>query len=282
MGKTVFVPVVAMIVVAANLMSASLSCAAVTTRTVGLYSEALDAQTTYIVALPSRLEEGRKYPVLYVLHGATGSYRDWAEKTTVTEELESRDMILVFPDGSDFGWYIDSEIKPENQYESAVSRDVRLDVERRFPARTDRGGRGIAGLSMGGHGALSLAAKNPELYISASSLSGILDIAGHPGKWRLDEILGPQPEHVGRWKANSVYHLADRFTTAGISVLFDTGVADKTGAVEDARKLHERLKELGVDHTYREFSGRHDWVYWREHIGEHIEFHSNAFTELAE
>lgn len=271
-----------MILFIVSLMTPSLSSAAVTTQTVSFFSEALDAQTTYIVALPSRLEEGRKYPVLYVLHGATGSYRDWPEKTTITEELASRDLILVFPDGSHFGWYIDSVIKQENQFESAVTRDVRLDVEERFPARTDRGGRAIAGLSMGGHGALSLAAKNPDLYVSASSLSGILDIARHPGRWRLDEILGPQPEFEERWKANSVYHLADRFTTAGISVLFDTGVADKTGAVEDARKLHERLKELGVKHTYREFPGKHDWVYWREHIGEHIEFHSNAFTEWEE
>ncbi len=279
MRMIVLYPIAAMAVFVAVLMSPSLSNGAVTTRTISLYSEALDGETTYIVALPSTLEEGRNYPVLYVLHGATGSYRDWPEKTTITEELASRDMILVFPDGSEFGWYIDSEIKVENQFESAVTRDVRLDVERRFPARTDRGGRGIAGLSMGGHGALSLAAKNPELYISASSLSGILDIARHAGKWRLDDILGSQPEHVGRWRANSVYHLADRFTTAGIFLLFDTGMADKTGAVEDARKLHERLKALGVKHTYREFSGKHDWVYWREHIGEHIEFHSNAFTE---
>jgi S-formylglutathione hydrolase FrmB len=251
--------------------------AEVTTQTISFYSTALDAQTTYIAALPSPLEPGRSYPVLYLLHGATGSYLDWDEKSTLTEALDGRGMIVVMPDGGKYGWYLDSPLVPESQYDSAIARDLREEVEQRFPARKDRGGRGIAGLSMGGHGALSLAAKHPELYGSASSLSGILDIAAHPGKWQLDTILGAQPEHLDRWKQNSVYHLADRFTTAGVALLFDTGVMDKTGAVEDARKLHRKLEELGVKHTYREFPGTHSWDYWGKHITEHLDFHQQAF-----
>jgi S-formylglutathione hydrolase FrmB len=264
------------------IVAAAISCcgagrAGVTTQTVTFHSKALDAQTTYIAALPSPLEPGRKYPVLYLLHGATGGYRDWTERTTLTEELDGRGMIVITPDGSKYGWYLDSEIDPASQYDTLISRDLVADVEKRFPARHDRGGRGIAGLSMGGHGALSLAAKHPDLYGSASSLSGILDIAAHPKNWSLDKILGKQPENLDRWKASSVYYLADRFTTAGVALLFDTGVKDETGAVDDARRLHTKLEELGVEHIYHEFPGKHDWKYWGEHIPEHLDFHEKVF-----
>jgi len=251
--------------------------AGVTTKTITFKSQALDAVTTYVAALPDPLEPNHKYPVLYLLHGATGSYADWSTKTTVTQLLDGRDMIIVMPDGSAFGWYIDSKLKPQSQYDTAVSRDVVRDVEQRFPVRTDRAGRGICGLSMGGHGALSLAAKHPEEYGSASSLSGILDITDHPKNWQLPLILGDQNTSLQDWKANSVYYLANRFTTANVALLFDTGTADKTGAVRDNRRLDEKLTNLDVPHIYREFPGAHTWSYWSEHIPEHLDFHQAVF-----
>lgn len=256
-------------------------CAGVTTETISFHSNALDRQTTYIVAMPAPLKPDHKYPVLYLLHGATGSYIDWTEKTTFTELLDGRDMIVVTPDGGEFGWYLDSKIKPENQFDSAISRDLIADVEKRFPVRTDRGGRGIAGLSMGGHGAITLAAKHPDLYASASSMSGILDIVAHPKSWQLPEILGEQPGALPEWKRSSAYYLVDNFTTGNVALLFDIGTEDQTGAVKNSRSLHERLDELGVMHIYREFPGKHDWEYWGGHIGEHLDFHGEQFDKAA-
>lgn len=251
--------------------------AEITTQAVTLYSPALDMQTTYIAALPSPMVAGQKYPVLYLLHGATGSYKDWMEKTTVSESLKNREMIVITPDGGKYGWYIDSPLQAKSQYASFITKDLRADVEKRFPARTDRQGRGIAGLSMGGHGALSLAAKNPGLYGSASSLSGILDISAHPQNWKLGEILGAQPEALDQWKANSVYYLAEAFTTAGVALRFDTGTEDTTGAVDDSRRFHEKLEELKVPHIYNEYPGKHNWEYWQDHIAEHLDFHEQVF-----
>lgn len=251
--------------------------AEITTQTVSFYSPSLDTQTTYVAALPSPLVPGQKYPVLYLLHGATGSYKDWIEKTTVSESLKLRHMIVIMPDGGQYGWYVDSPLRAKSQYASLITKDLREDVEKRFPARTDRQGRGIAGLSMGGHGALSLAAKNPGLYESASSLSGILDIAAHPKNWRLSEILGAQPEALDQWKAHSVYHLAEAFTTAGVALRFDTGTEDTTGAVDDSRRFHKKLEELKVPHIYNEYPGKHNWEYWQDHISEHLDFHEQVF-----
>lgn len=253
--------------------------AATTTNTVSFHSTALDQETTYVVALPSPLEPNHVYPVLYLLHGATGNYKDWTERSTFTELLDGRDMIVVMPDGGTFAWYLDSQIQRESQRESLISRDLIQDVERRFPVIKSRGGRAIAGLSMGGHGALSLAAKHPDLYGSASSMSGILDITAHPGKWKLDDILGKQPEHTEEWKKHSVLHLADRFTTADVALLFDTGLGDTTGAVEDSRQLHKKLTVLKIPHVYNEHPGTHTWAYWNSRIGEHLDFHETSFKK---
>lgn len=258
--------------------AATAAHAGVTTDTITYHSAALDRPTTYIAALPSPLKPDHKYPVLYLLHGAYDNYRAWTDRTTLTQELAGRDLIVIMPDGSEFGWYLDSKIDPANQYDSAISRDLVRDVESRYPVRTDRGGRAIAGLSMGGHGALSLAAKHPELYSSASSLSGILNVSAHPGKWKLDEILGEQPATLDEWRRHSVLHLADTFTTANVALLFDTGLGDETGAVKDNQDLHHRLQDLNVPHIYREYPGTHNWEYWSTHIKEHLDFHQENFT----
>jgi len=187
--------------------------------------------------------------------------------------VADKGFILVMPDGGPYGWYLDSNMDPTSQYDSAISRDLVADVDARFPTRADRTGRAIAGLSMGGHGALSLAARHPDVYSSASSMSGILNITAHPGKWELDKILGKQPPATPDWEAHSVLGLADRFTTADVALLFDTGTEDATGAVADNRALHQKLEQLGVSHIYREFPGKHSWDYWSAHMPEHIEFH---------
>lgn len=250
--------------------------AGTTTRTVSFRSTALDRETTYIAVLPEPLVPGKRYPVLFLLHGAYGGYRDWTGNTSLTEILRYP-MIVVTPDGGQFGWYLDSRITPGSNYETLITRDLIADVDSRFPTKSDRSGRGIAGLSMGGHGALSLAAKHPALFTSASSLSGILHLQAHPEDWQLPGRLGRLPEAKAEWARHSVLDLADRFTTANVALLFDTGTSDSAAALPDNRLVHRRLQELGVPHIYSEHPGNHDWTYWREHLPRHLDFHAEAF-----
>lgn len=253
--------------------------AGVTTQTITFSSKALDQQTTYIAVLPSPLEPGRKYPVLYLLHGADGSYWNWNERTSVTQMLEGRDLIVIMPDGGEKSWYLDSPLIKESKYDSLISHDLVEEVDSRFPTFANRNGRGIAGLSMGGHGALSLAAKHPDIYSAASSLSGILDITPHAENWGLKDLLGKQPQALDEWQKHSVFFLAETFTTASVALLFDTGVADSTGAVSGARRLHKLLDALKVQHIYREYPGTHNWAYWNEHVDEHLDFHMENLSK---
>ncbi len=231
----------------------SLSKKSVST-TVTMWSRALGRETTYTVIMPAERQPDTRYPVLYLLHGAYGSYRDWPEKTALLDYAAGRPLLIVCPDGGEFGWYVDSP--PNNNYETFLTQELIADVEARFPALPKREARGICGLSMGGHGALSLAAKHPELFCSASAMSGILCLTNHPGKWHLDDRFGPLNEqNDARWRAHSVADLVDRFTTAGIALYFDVGTSDATGAVADNRLVHERLANRGIAHTYAEFEG---------------------------
>lgn len=252
-----------------------------TLQTVSFYSKALDKQTTYIAALPNPIQPGKKYPVLYLLHGAWGSYRDWTQNTSISEMLRDLPLVVITPDGGQFGWYLDSSRESASTYESFLTRDLINDVDARFQTSPTRTARAICGLSMGGHGALSLAAKHPDLFGSASSMSGILRLQNHPKKWELEKRLGPLQDAAPEWSRHSVYDLVDQFTSTPVALLLDCGTSDSVGALTDNRQVHERLSNRGIKHTYREFPGTHDWKYWGARLPEHLHFHLASFAHPA-
>ncbi|MCX7765805.1 MAG: alpha/beta hydrolase-fold protein, partial [Candidatus Sumerlaeia bacterium] len=121
------------------------------------HSKTLNRQKNFYVYIPPDAQPGEKFPVLYVLHGAYGNYTDWVMRTNIEDLAENYRMILIFPDGGEFGWYVDSPIERDSQYESYIAKELVPEVDRIFPTVASREGRGIMGLSMGGHGALLLA-----------------------------------------------------------------------------------------------------------------------------
>lgn len=243
-------------------------------------SEVLGIEKQFNIYVPPTSEEGERFPVLYVLHGRFGSHTDWPDLAKAAEAAKNYRMILVFPDGSPFSWYLDSPTMPESQYQSYVAKELVDYVDAHYPTVTDRGARGIMGLSMGGHGAFTIAAKYPERFGSASSLSGILKLTNHPTREDVIERLGSMEEFPERWKEYSAWDQAEKFTTANVRLLIDCGEDDtKTGAIQDSRQMHERLRELGVPHIWREHAGTHSWEYWSTHLPEHLNFHQAAMID---
>ena len=246
-------------------------------------SEALGREQPFSIYLPPAAEEGERFPVLYVLHGAWGGHRDWPTSGNAGGLAAHYRMILVFPDGGEFGWYVDSPHDPASQYATYVGEELPAYIDANYPTIPGREARGIMGLSMGGHGALLMAAKHPERFGSASSLSGILKITDHPEKHQIAERLGPMEDHPDRWEANSVWDQAERFQGANVRILFDCGEDDvATGAIGDSRKFHARLTELGIPHVWREHAGTHSWDYWGGHLAEHLNFHQAAMIDADE
>jgi acetoin utilization deacetylase AcuC-like enzyme/S-formylglutathione hydrolase FrmB len=250
---------------------------------IGVKSEAMGRSMPALVLLPPSYARrpAARYPVLYLLHCAGGDYRMWVQGTGLIRELASRELIVVCPEGTPLGWYLDSPVRPRSAVETHLVRELIPQIDREFRTLAARSGRAIGGYSMGGHGAITLAAKHPDLFASAGSLGGILDLPRWPGQWGLDAVLGPLATGREVWIAHSAMGLSGRFAkeAAGMKLLIDCGLDDF--ALPENRAFHRRLGVLGVPHVYREREGGHELMYGAQHLPEHLDFHLAALKEAA-
>src|SRR3954469_17945020 len=147
-------------------------------RDVTFRSSSLSRSMTYRVVMPADLGAGKKLPVVYLLHGGGGDFRERTNYSDVAEFAERR--ILLVMAGGDSSYYVNSATKPEDRYEDYIVKDLVSDVETRFPAASDRANRAIVGISMGGFGAVKLALSHPDLYVMASGISPAIDVPRRP------------------------------------------------------------------------------------------------------
>lgn len=133
------------------------------------------------VVLPTPYKKAKQpFPVLYLLHGGSGSFRDWLTKTPdkmlLHQLADQYNLIIVTPDGDPTSYYFDSPLVKTSQFETFISKELIDKIDNTYRTIRDRKGRIIAGLSMGGHGAMFIAARHPDLYAAAGSMSGVMDI----------------------------------------------------------------------------------------------------------
>lgn len=265
----------------------TLSCRAqsvspVRVQTISFKSNLIGTILPYIVVLPPGYEERRSgtpasYPVLYLLHGLGGGYDNWTSKTRLKEYAAQYQMIIVTPEGHD-GWYTDSATVSNDKYETYVLEELIPDVEGRFRAIKQRQARAIAGLSMGGYGALKFGAKYPDKFVFAASMSGALDPAvrteTNPGfLWdfmrpSILKVFGPDDSRVRA--SNDLHKLFRDLPSDRISSLpylyLDCGTED--GFLSTNRDLAAILLERKIPHEYRQLPGQHGWVYWDQQVRE--------------
>src|SRR2546423_3390270 len=144
--------------------------------TVNFASKLVGLPLPYHVVLPpdydAATERATRYPVLYLLHGLAGSHDDWvSNRAHLAAHAAQYRIIIVTPEGHD-GWYTDSATAPNEKYESYIMQELIPDVERRYRALTTREARAVAGLSMGGYGALKFGVKYPDKFSFVASMSG--------------------------------------------------------------------------------------------------------------
>ena len=233
---------------------------------------ALRKMTSAVVILPENAGPG-PFPVLYLLHGLSDDQTAWTRRTCLERYVEGWPLIVVMPDGGR-GFYTDSATEPAGAFETFLRRDLIGFVDRTFQTRADRESRVIAGLSMGGYGAIKLALKFPRMFCAAASHSGAL--------WRpalLDAYEGSElhrvfGDHPGGGP-NDVYALAERVDRAQLPALrLDCGTEDYL--LLQNRLFHRHLEALGIAHEYAEHPGAHDWIYWDTHIRDTIAFLTKA------
>lgn len=251
---------------------------AATVDTVDTYSESMKKNIKAVVILPDSYKTGKIYPVVYLLHGAGDIYAGWVKKApNVVALADTYQQIIVCPDGNVTSWYFDSPVNKAWKYETYITKELIPWVDTHFKTIKDRKGRGITGLSMGGHGAFYLAFKHQDLFGAAGSMSGGVDIRPFPKNWKIEEKLGSYAENPENWEKNTVINLVHLLTPGSLALIMDCGQDDFFYKVN--MNLHEKLMERNIDHDFIIRPGSHTWPYWQNAVNYQLLFMSLYFNK---
>lgn len=250
--------------------------------TIEVMSQAMGRTIKNVVVMPQQyfddVEDNNKYPVLYLLHGADGCYNDWSRKADLHRLADQYKVIIVCPDGQD-SWYFDSPIDPKMQFETYVSKELVSYIDSHYRTIANRYMRAITGLSMGGHGALFLAFRHPDVFWSCGSMSGNMDITQFTDRWHIRARLGDYENNPQRWHDHAVCNQLDKVKNCPLkpaqNILIDDGLNDIF--IKNNIAIHDKMVEMGIDHDFTVRPGRHSWTYWVNSLDYHMMFFDKAF-----
>jgi S-formylglutathione hydrolase FrmB len=262
----------------------------------------LDFDTYVRVLLPAGYDPNaaRRYPVLLLLHGAFDDppqARDWSMpgvRGDVEKDVGAAPMIVVMPDGGRGGFYSDwynNGAFGNPRWESYHIGQLMPWIDSHYRTTPGRSGHAIAGLSMGGFGTMSYAARHPDLFLAAASFSGAVDsthpsgivedgagLDGPPGS-----IWGSRVTETIRWRAHNPLDLAENLRGMNLALITGNGMPGGPygPAYPDPLEaplihpqnvaLHDRLDTLGIAHLWDDYGpGGHTWDYWNRDLRETV------------
>ncbi len=234
-------------------------------RDVRFRSSSLEREIMYRVILPTSAPQGQNLPVIYLLHGGGGSYRDWSNYSDVAHYAE-RGFLLVMPEG-EYSYYTNSAEKPQDKFEDYIAKDLIADVESRFQVISKRDLRAIVGVSMGGFGAVKIALKHPELYGYAAGLSSALDVPSRPFSIKRISQYRGHAQIFGPWgsqtrRENDPLLLVHTSEAAATPYLFLT-CGDREGLLAVNRRFANLFKDRHFQYEFHIVPlGNHDWNQW--------------------
>ena len=160
-----------------------------TLETYKLNSKLMAREMPYRVIFPTiyNAEKDKRFPTIYLLHGLTGHFDNWADKSKLTDYLKNYNYIIVMPEG-DNGWYTDSSSAANDKYESYIVQELIPEIDKKYRTISDREHRAVAGLSMGGYGSIKFGLKYPEKFALVGSFSGALQAASLSVKKRSETV----------------------------------------------------------------------------------------------
>jgi len=263
-----------------------------------LPSKILERAVPYCVLLPPSYdtEKSRRYPVVYFLHGLGDNEQFFIHSGAFNlvedlwEQHQLADFLIVTPQaGTSF--YINAR-DGELRYEDFFLEEFLPGIEKRYRAESGRSNRGIAGISMGGYGALHIAFRHPQLFRavavhSAALLENLPSISvegASPQITALRRALGGAfgtPFDSGFWNRNDPLRIARAANLGGLKIYFDCGSEDDYGFDGGAEALDKLLTARHFPHEYHLYSGSHDWTYFAQHLPASLGFESRALTSTA-
>ena len=235
----------------------------VTLRDITFRSAALGREIQYRVISPQS-PLGSKMPVLYLLHGGGGGFRDWSNYSDVASFADSG-FILVMPEGES-SYYTNAVDPPQDRFEDYITQDLISDVEARLPAATGRANRAIMGVSMGGFGAVKIALRRPDLFVFAGGISSAIDVPRRAFSWKrlqqsrhYDSIFGTSGSPTRR--DNDPFVLARTVDPQNASYFFLT-CGEQESLLPANREFAASLGRRGFTYEFHTVRGGHDWNQW--------------------
>ncbi|HVT36901.1 MAG TPA: alpha/beta hydrolase family protein, partial [Nevskiaceae bacterium] len=256
-----------------------------------VHSPALGTDTGVRLLLPAGYDENSptRYPVLYLLHGCCDvgdqGYQAWTTNTDVEAFTATMPLLIVMPMSGKGGFYADwynNGAGGTPRWETHHIRELLPWIEAHYRVRSDRAGRMLAGLSMGGHGSFTYGAKYPDLFASAAAYSPVID-TNTPRGIALTEALagldlgipgslfGLRPTEEVRWRGHNPWDLAENL--APLKLYIRTGNGNQDGVPVDpiesivnemAHNVHDQLDVLGIAHSFVDYGdGTHSWTDWQ-------------------
>ncbi|MEP6924841.1 MAG: alpha/beta hydrolase family protein [Pyrinomonadaceae bacterium] len=265
--------------------------------TITAYAHQLDSKlmarkVPYYVLLPENYDNDKlaRFPVIYLLHGLSGNYKDWVEKTKLLEFAARHKMIIITVEGGN-GWYTDSVTKPDDRYESYIIQELIPEVDKNFRTIATRRGRAVGGLSMGGYGALKFGLKYPDKFVFAASMSGAVSIAS----LRTSEKIPPMfrqmilstfgDENNSVKKANDLFVIFGELTPEMVARLpffyLDCGTEDELGLLQFNQQLAGIMLNKKIPHEFRELPGKHNWDLWGQQVQDVLRISERIFNAQA-
>ena len=285
-----------------------------------LHSDALGVDKAVVVYLPAGYDAQptKRWPVLYYLHGLGGNETNWVKSGKLDAAADQLGLaaIVVMPDGDD-GFYVDSASKVDydqcikdgtglfmpdeprattcvrsRSYETYIIKDVVGWTDAKYRTLARRDGRAIAGLSMGGFGAMELSLRHQDMFAAAASHSGAVALlyrgprpfapgkaelltevsgwgrsAGPIGPW-IAGLFGPD---IATWKAHDVVELAAK-QPPQVALYLDCGTEDDFGLHDNVQYVHEALTAKHIAHEFFLGPGAHNFAFWSARVPHSLAF----------
>ena len=237
------------------------------------FSETLGVRCSLTALVPQGkgLARDRDIPVLWLLHGHSDDHTIWSRATSIERYADARGLAVVMP-AVGLSWYTNMKAPLSQRYRDFIADDVPAVVRSLLPVSSDRSKNYVAGLSMGGYGAMKMGLLYPERYAYAASLSGVVDISA-----LLDGPHDEPIDPVGASEFASVFGSPDalRESDDNLMRLVEKRVSEKADLPElflvcgtedflyaNNQNFRRRLESLGVAHEYKEEPGTHEWGFW--------------------
>lgn len=236
------------------------------------YSESLGMQTEVYVVIPQQSSKGEigiennakqeKYKCLYLLHGLSDDHSIWLRRTSIERYATQYGICVVMPCGAR-SFYTD--MKYGMNYYTYIAKELPRIIREFFNVSEKREDNFVAGLSMGGYGALKIGLRECDSFCAAAGLSPCTDMNTRGKQWPdlFVSIFG-ECEEVP--EEEDLFKLAKKVDADPNKPRIYVGIGTEDFLYEENARFRELMESLSYDFTYRESAGTHSWEFWDEYI----------------